>query len=67
VKKQEATPIQARLLTVKQAAAYLACSVFAVRELGWSRRVPSLKIGRRVLFDRTDLDTYITVAKAGAR
>ena len=67
MKKQEVTPVQARLLTVKQAAQYLACSVFAVRDLGWSRRVPSLKIGRRVLFDRTDLDRYVDLAKAGAR
>lgn len=56
-----------RLLTVKQAAVYLACSVFAVRSLGWGGQVPSLKIGRRVLFDRRDLDRYVDLSKAGAR
>jgi len=67
MKKQEGMPLQARMLTVQQAATYLACSIFAVRMLGWSRAVPSVKIGRRVLFDRADLDRYVDLAKAGAR
>ena len=67
MKRQDVTPVQARMLTVQQAATYLACSVFAIRSLGWSREIPSLKIGRRVLFDRTDLDRYVDLAKAGAR
>lgn len=65
MKKQEAAPAQARMLNVQQAATYLACSVFAIRTLGWSQTIPSLKIGRRVLFDRNDLDRYIDLAKAG--
>ena len=52
-----------RLLTVKAAAAYLSCSLWAVRSLAWEQRVPYLTIGRRMLFDRADLDTFIESAK----
>jgi excisionase family DNA binding protein len=53
-----------RCLTVPQAAAYLACTVPAVRALQWSRSVPFLRIGKRVVFDRHDLDAFITSQKA---
>jgi excisionase family DNA binding protein len=52
-----------RLLTVPQAAAYLACTVPAVRALQWSRSVPFLRIGKRVVFDRGDLDRYVDAQK----
>ena len=57
---------QPRLLTVPQAALYLACTVAAVRQLQWSRAVPFLKIGKRILFDRADLDRYVDLAKESA-
>jgi excisionase family DNA binding protein len=52
-----------RLLTVPQAASYLSSSVWAVRSLAWSKEVPHVRIGRRVLFDLRDLDRYIERAK----
>lgn len=52
-----------RCLTVPQAAAYLACTVPAVRALQWSRAVPFLRIGKRVVFDRIDLDRYVDAQK----
>lgn len=55
--------VSPRLLTVPQAASYLSASVWAVRSLAWSREVPSVRIGRRVLFDLRDLDRYIERAK----
>jgi excisionase family DNA binding protein len=67
LKKPEPSTGEPRLLTVKQAAAYLACSIFAIRSFGWSGTIPSLKIGRKVLFDRHDLDRYVDLSKAGAR
>lgn len=54
---------ESRLLRVPQAAAYLSCTVHAVRQLGWSRAIPSLKIGKLVLFDKQDLDKYIEAQK----
>jgi excisionase family DNA binding protein len=58
--------IAPRLLNVQEASLYLAFTVAAVRQLQWSRAVPFLKIGKRVLFDRSDLDRYVDLAKEGA-
>jgi len=55
--------VSPRLLTVPQAASYLSASVWAVRSLAWSKEVPCVRIGRRVLFDLRDLDRYIERAK----
>jgi excisionase family DNA binding protein len=55
--------VSPRLLTVPQAASYLSASVWAVRSLAWSREVPSVRVGRRVLSDLRDLDRYIERAK----
>lgn len=55
--------VEPRLLTVRQAALYLACSVHAIRQLQWSSAVPSLKIGKLVQFDRADLDRYVDAQK----
>jgi excisionase family DNA binding protein len=56
--------VEPRLLDVRQAAQYLACSVHAIRQLQWSRAIPSLKIGKRIQFDRADLDRYVDQTKA---
>jgi excisionase family DNA binding protein len=52
-----------RLLPIKAAAAYLSCTVWAVRSLAWNRQVPSLKLGNRILFDKKDLDAYVDAQK----
>lgn len=44
---------------IKQAAAYCSCSVWAIRNVIWSRELPACKIGRRYLIDRGDLDRFI--------
>jgi excisionase family DNA binding protein len=48
-----------RLLTVEAAAEYLSTTVWQVRTLGWERRLPTIKLGNRFLFDRADLDRFI--------
>jgi excisionase family DNA binding protein len=64
MKKQlAASQVQPRLLNVRQAAEYLACNVHAIRQLQWSRAIPSLKIGKLVQFDRADLDRYVDAQK----
>lgn len=69
-KTQTARPatvsLEPRLLSIKQAAAYLNCTVWATRSLVWGREVPSLKIGNRILFDRADLDAFIESRKREA-
>ncbi len=51
--------ITPRLVTIKQAAAYCSCSVWAIRQVIWSKELPACMIGRRLLIDRGDLDRFI--------
>ena len=59
---------ESRLLTVQAAAAYLSTTVWSLRTLVWEKQIPFVKIGRgrRLLFDRTDLDRYIEQQKQQA-
>lgn len=57
-------PVERRLLTSKEAANYLAISPRKLWSLQIGRGIPSLRIGRKVLFDRADLDTWIERQKA---
>lgn len=56
---QATVSITPRLVTIKQAAAYCACSVWAIRQVIWSKELPACMIGRRLLIDRGDLDRFI--------
>jgi excisionase family DNA binding protein len=53
------SPITPRLVTIKQAAAYCSCSVWAIRQVIWSKELRACKIGNRFLIDRGDLDRFI--------
>jgi excisionase family DNA binding protein len=53
-----------RLLTVKQAASYLATTAHAIRQLQWGGFLPYLRIGKLIQFDRADLDAYVDRMKA---
>lgn len=48
-----------RLLTLPEAAAYLAISPWTVRELQWKGKLPRVDLGRKLLFDQVDLDALI--------
>ena len=48
-----------RLLPLPEAAAYLGVSPWTVRELQWSGKLPRVDLGRKLLFDRADLDALI--------
>jgi excisionase family DNA binding protein len=52
-----------RLLSQQEAARYLGISYWTVRDLVFRREVPFIKIGRRVLVDRLDLDAYLDRSK----
>jgi len=60
------TPEVPRLLTLRAAAAYLSCSLWAIRTLVWNQTIPHIRIGRRDLIARTDLDAFIEKQKAAA-
>jgi excisionase family DNA binding protein len=48
-----------RLLALPEAAAYLGLSPWTVRELQWKGKLPRVDLGRKLLFDRADLDALI--------
>ena len=47
------------LLNIEAAAAYLNTTVWSIRNLVWGGRVPFLKLGKRYLFIKKDLDQFI--------
>ena len=53
------------LLTVREAARYLAVSVSTIYGWVWQRRIPFVKIGRAVRFDSRDLETFVGASKQG--
>lgn len=54
------------LLSIPAAARALSCTVWAVRELLWSKQIPYIKIGRRYLIDPADLKAFIDRQKEAA-
>lgn len=54
---------KARLLSQADAATYLGISYWTLRDLVFRRELPYVKIGRRVLVDRLDLDAYLDRSK----
>jgi excisionase family DNA binding protein len=53
-----------RLYTLQEAVEYLAVSLWSVRCLRWSGRLPSVRVqGRRVLIDVADMDKLIEEEK----
>ena len=56
---QQPSAIMPRLLTIPQAAAYCSCTVWAVRQLCWSKELRSIRIGNKIQIDRADLDALI--------
>ncbi len=52
-----------RLLSQQDAASYLGISYWTIRDLVFRREIPFVKIGRRILVDRMDLDAYLDRSK----
>jgi excisionase family DNA binding protein len=51
--------VTAKLLTVEQAASYVGCAVWCIREWIWDGQLPYLRAGRRFLIETADLDRLI--------
>lgn len=60
---QPRNSITPRLLSQQEAAGYLGISYWTLRDLVFRRELPFVKIGRRVLVDRLDLDAYLDRSK----
>ncbi len=54
---------QVGLLNLKQAASYLNCTVWAVRDLVWAGKISHVRIGRFIQIDRKDLDSFVESQK----
>ena len=59
--------IEPRLLTVKQAAVRLGRSREAVQHMVASRKLPTIRDGRRVFLDVKDLDDWIAANRSPAQ
>lgn len=51
--------ITPRLLTIQEAARYLSATVWATRALLWSKQLKYIKIGKRHLIAKEDLDRFV--------
>jgi len=56
-----------RLISVEETAKYLGVQKSTIHSWAWRRKIPSVKIGRRLLFDQEDLDRMIEAGKREAR
>lgn len=65
-KESTSTSVEPRLLRVAEAARYLNVAVWCLRGLVWRKEITPIKIGqgRRLLFDKADLDSFIERLKA---
>jgi len=55
----ESIVIPHRLLTLPEAAHYLGCTIWSVRELIWKGQLPYTRFGKRFQLDRQDLDELV--------
>ena len=55
--------LKKRLYSISESAEYLGRSVWSVRELIYSGRLPCVKVGRRIHLDIVDLDKWIEMNK----
>lgn len=55
----DAVIVPPRLLTLPEAAHYLGCTIWAVRELIWKGQLPYTRFGKRFQVDVKDLDELV--------
>ncbi len=55
----ERTPIAPRLLTIQQVAAYVGLSHHTIYRFVSQRKIPHVKLGKVLKFDRTEIDRWI--------
>ena len=59
--------IESKLLNVRDASRFLAVSTSTLYGWVWERRIPYIKVGRALRFDRRDLETFIRSNRVEAR
>lgn len=64
IEKFSANPdISKRLLTVAEAGVFVNLGPWCIRRLIYSGQIPYVKIGRRILLDRKDIEEFIEARK----
>jgi excisionase family DNA binding protein len=61
------TPLSEPLLTADEVAALLRVPRSTIYELTRTRRLPHIKVGRRTLFVRVDLDAWVAANRVASR
>ncbi|MDC7124295.1 MAG: helix-turn-helix domain-containing protein [Spirochaetales bacterium] len=54
------------VLTIKEVKEKLKCSDWLVRDMVRTQGLPSIRIGKRVLIDKDDLENWLTEHKKGS-
>jgi len=60
-------PVAPRMFDYHQAAAYTGLSYWTIREVALRGNFPIVRVGRRVLIDRKDLDAWLEASKEQER
>jgi excisionase family DNA binding protein len=63
---EQVSPEFPRLLDIPRAAAYLSTTPCCIRHLVWDHKIPHVRLGKKILFDRADLDRYVEKLKEEA-
>lgn len=53
-----------RLYDIHAAAHYLGTTIWCVRRLIWDQKIKSVRLGKRYLIDKSDLDAFVDSLKA---
>ena len=54
-----------RYFRIQEAAEYLRATVWFMYTQVWRGTIPSQKVGKRIVFDRVDLDNFMRNGKSG--
>lgn len=57
-------PLEPRLLSLKDAAKYLGCSFHFVRSKVWAKELAVIRLGKKFVIEKTDLDAWVDRQKA---
>jgi excisionase family DNA binding protein len=55
-----------RLFPIPRAAEYLSTTTWAIRRLVWGKKLPHIRLGKRILIDKVDLDAFVQAMKKEA-
>ncbi len=61
--RPDSSPVRRRLFSVQEAGDYLSLSPWTIREMVWRGELPEVRMGRRLLIDKQDLDALIDRTK----